>query len=248
MNGTLSRLSVGLALLAATAMLTACGGGGGESSTTADPAAPQPSNDIDQLAAKWEAAVKADDCKALKELGTQLEPTNFDCSQVSSEKLLAKAQYGPAGTIDTHLPNATHGSQSCAVQDEQGELRVISCFDLPPAVGTAPGQGQHSEQAEFDRAVDGTLDGLRTKDCDEFFKYASTGRAAKSDVCGQVFGPQAGAVLKAIETQKDAEPSNLGGNGTWQFYGLALKPDHYVTIAVGCYQGKCLSQTPVPAE
>jgi hypothetical protein len=249
-----ARAALAVAATAALAGFAGCGGSSttsgsstrGQTSTSG--AAAHGSGNVREFAAEWNAAVTSGDCRAFKRLAKA--PSKVDCSKLSAQgRAVAEAAYGPDGVIDT-------SSESCDLVDYGGELKVDQCFSkMPRTVGTSPGEGKSEfDSSQFETALDGALDGLRARKCDEFFKYAYTGPGSKSAICGFVFGHHANVVIKAIEAQKGAETQPLGGNGFWQFYGMALKPNHYVTIPVVCAPGhyfntnSCLSPEPTPAS
>jgi len=231
-----------LLALAALVGFAGCGGGasaatGGSATTavatrTASNETPnEAGGNVRAFAKEWNAAIGSGDCAAFKRLVT--EPKGVRCSTVRAQgKAVAEAAYGPDGVLDTE-------AETCDVVDDRGRLKADTCFQkMPRTVGTSLGKaGTGFDAADFDRAVDGTLDGLRTHDCDEFFTYAYTGSGTKAEVCAYVFGSEAGPVIKVLEAQEAEEgvrPQPLGGNGFWRFYGLALKGDRYLTMPVLC--------------
>jgi hypothetical protein len=229
--------------LLACLLLSACGGGGDSSSSTATDAsegAPTPANSVDDVVATIEDAAQSSDCDAYTKVyfdfGAKCDP-----DVIGSTVVKGSDSYGSAGVIDL-VDNRNSKVQSCDLaMGPDGELKIQLCAYTGATVGTTA-----DDPAKFDQALNGALDGLRTKNCDEFFKYADTGNTPKQAVCGS-HGPFSGddPVLAALMKDTGVEPESMGGNGTWQFYGISLDDGKFVTAPVACHGGKCLSEHPL---
>jgi hypothetical protein len=245
-------MTVVVALAVAVPALAGCGGGasttGESTSAAASDGSAQASANVRRFAGEWNSAVGGGDCGAFKRLVKSPEYVN--CSKLPAQgRARAEAAYGPDGVLDT-------SRESCDLVDYEGRLKTDQCFaKMPATVGTSPGKGGSGfDGAEFETTMNRALDGLRTRNCNEFFKYALTGSGSKSEICGYVFGSGADPVIKAVVADRSTTPQPLGGNGYWQFYGMQLKHGPYVTLPVVCAPGhyfntnSCLTPEPTIAR
>jgi hypothetical protein len=195
--------------LFALAAVGGCGGGGSSSSNGDAASAPPASGTVDTWVADFKQASATGDCAKFQELGFS-DP----CSQVSKVNknvtVTDSATFGSGGVVD--LDNGE--SLVLFVNDGKWSLAQAEQFGHP-TVGTTS-----QDQAPFKTALDGTLDGIRTKNCDELFKYALTqqGQSPQS-FCDAVFGAD---VAGAISANPNAEFASLGGTGDVQFYSAPL--------------------------
>lgn len=199
-------------VLPALAVAAGCGGSTGQSKS------------LKQFAAKLEAAVRDSSCQEWK----RLEPSaKAPCSQLRAHvfpgfKVTGSSTYGSGSAV---VDFRSGGEQSSMVARKQGAsyTGVVDEITGAKTIGTKP-----KDPAAFDTAVKRSLNSLRTKDCNDYFKYTGTPSGqSKREACRQAF-----ATAPRIITESKSEPKRIGGNSYWQFYDLRQKDGRHLTVYV----------------
>ena len=200
--------------------------------------APQPSNDVEAVAADWLAALQSGDCEQIADANhTQnyAEPAE-DCSDLAkSEKkseVLATAQYGAAGAayIGTDEANAYI---TFVLDPKTDELETTSTiYESDTGLMPAP------DGNDADAMVADAVAAIRDNDPDAFNETLSADQPEEGSFVQDgpfetistdpIYGKR---FVADIRDSPDAEPVLIGADNTQAYYTLATEGGDYMLIA-----------------
>lgn len=249
--GSPARL-VALALLAV-AFASGCGGSDEPQLSEADRDAPLPggltlapapemNETAEQAVERIEELASDGDCERIYELNPLTRPALANEARCNSLRALAGlpvegvATYGDvAAVVDYERGERTVSALLVGDSDGRFHVAFIDPFLGTPSVGTDPAPG-------LGRAAERGVDALRGRDCEQFLAVAyrrfGLGGGTDEEVCERV---EANALPDQIQAgalddgELGAEPrwklERLGGNGSYEFYGLRTAGSYLVVIA-----------------
>jgi hypothetical protein len=218
-----------LVLLGAIA-LAGCGSDGGDkTATTSTPAkppattpargTPRPAEPAELAVARLAKARRAGDCSAPAKLFGHPEITPKDCKRLLPTINLVLPPdvktYG-SGAVATD----TDGGKAILALDSDRRFKYVTSFS-PSYLAKAPAKNA-------DEVMSAVVSAIRSGDCHQITTYSltySNGGSGKQ-FCALEPVRQLHAALNRAYT---ASPTRLGGDGTFVFYGLKVKP-HYFTL------------------
>jgi hypothetical protein len=143
-------------------------------------------------------------------------------------KVLDSAEFGTGGVVDFTDAELPRGGTYVVGLDTQRQFSLILGAPLGArTVGTKPGN-----LAAFDRAANGFVAGIRSKNCNLYYASAfiPTG-LTKKQACTEAFS-RGSEIQPQLAKDRTAAPRRLGGTAHFVFYALASRPDHYRTLVV----------------
>lgn len=201
--------------IALTALTVAACGSSTSGSTSGS--TPKPKENIAAFAHRLQVAAASGQCAQLQALGSYFResPCKAQLAVMRSFKSGASASYGPGAVIDATSSELPKGATFVVAVGKNNQWDILSGDRTNrKTVGTTA-----SDTKGFDRAVNGTIASLRSKNCTAFIKYT---RTANNDA-SQCKQPFASAIAQALTSDPRANPRSLGGNAWYQFYFQTLK-------------------------
>jgi hypothetical protein len=229
MRGRLSALSLLCGLLAAGA-LSGCGDAGTKGAETNDAATstgparvkvgPQPAESGEQAVERIAEAVRNGDCSAPKDIFGPSGVTSAIC-----EELLPKLDPASPPDVKTYgsgavVKNADGGSTILAL-DSDRRYKVVTSFGASK-MPTVP-------LKEADAVMGFVVGAIRRDSCDDLLRFAltySNGGGGKKFCALRPIRQ----LHRALDRDYTAAPTALGGDGTFAFYGLEVKPYYFTML------------------
>lgn len=229
---TVRKISIGCvcALAACTALMTGCGGGGsdkragpsGSTGAVESPRirGPKPAETPEQAVARIAKAAIAGDCDHFRGIFRKEEMTKELCSKVLPDiepVLPPEVKAFGSGAV---VKNADGGTTILTLDHDRRFKQTFSFAG-----------GGRDAHLPVEKAVDAmgfVTSAMRRDNCDDIVRISLTFRQITGDkFCAT---PGVRRLSKAFQRDLDAEPELLGGDGTYAFYGVRVKPHRYFTL------------------
>jgi hypothetical protein len=225
---------VALAIVGVVALTKGGGGGRHRPHRAGKPIAPantgpEPRESLMQFERRLAAAIASPSCQGYRALNRYFPPS---CAEVKRRlggvSLLGAERYGTGAVIDATAPVQPAGITFVLALAPDRRWKVLNVYGTKARTA----EKRALDQIPFDTAADSWLRAVRTRNCDDYVRYAEIsveGSVPKQRICDIDFGDPAVAPA-ALRTDATAEPQLLGGNDHFQFYALRFARGHYGTF------------------
>lgn len=217
--------------------LSACGGSDADEPRRSAHDSPTPVEEtVERLARIVADAREPEDCEPLQPIQRRASVSLTCPGDRQLRRSMARLEvtgvevHGTAAVVDYTSGALKDGGSTVFLRDPKGRWGIAR-FGLvyERTVGTS----DEDVRPAFDATVAAYLQAVQDRDCDLYRKHAGLEAADTTTVCERDFADTA-PLARALEDSPDVQPTYLGGNGAFGFYGLGFDETEprYTTLFV----------------